>query len=90
VAKIPADGGVRRLPSYGRRFYTLYRDGSITVRAAPKRRRKKIHPYQQQTMDFFRNALAALKRMTPEEQIWAREMTKGTTLLPRDLLLNCI
>lgn len=62
------------------------RNGQEIMTAWPATRKKKINPKTAEQMEWFRQAQAATKYLAPDMLFNAIEATKGTPLLPRDVL----
>jgi len=83
------DGDIRRNSLRGA-FYVHEWRGKLVMRAWPRKRPGPKSAKQQAAMEWFRQAALATKYISPEDQISARELTRGTNALPRDLLMMAL
>lgn len=90
MAELDPRTGPGRLPSLPGRFIVDTYRGKLRVRAWPRPKGKKWTPQERYWQDWFRQANILAKYAIPEEQIAAREATKNTPWLPRDLLLKAM
>jgi len=88
MAKVGAIPRTGRRPSITGRFMVDTVRGVIRVRAWPKKYGHARSALQQKWIDWFTQANRLAKYADPKTQDWAREVTKGTGLYPRDVILK--
>lgn len=85
MAVLKGGGPARRGPSYGGRLiFDTYR-GAWRARAWPRPRKRRRTKKERHREELFALASTLTKYTFPQQQILAREITKGTPLMPRDL-----
>lgn len=74
-------------PSLKGLFYSYEQDGNLVVKAWPKKRGKPRSQAQAEAQALFKQACIGLKSMPAPFLNYAREIVKGTPMLPRDYLM---
>lgn len=64
--------------------------GQMRIRAWPRKRGRPKHPFTRLWNDWFRDANALAKRADGHAHAAAIELTKGTGLYPRDIMLRAM
>ena len=82
--------GKQQFPAISGRFMVDTYRGRMRVRAWPKRRGKPKSQAQQIAIDRFREANRLAKQAPGEIQNWAIDVTRGSGIYPRDLLVRMI
>lgn len=90
MVKLTGDAGEIRRQSFRGRFYIRVSRGQVIMSAWPKKRPGPMSDKQAYAVDKFKQAAVATKYMDPADQNYARELTKGTNALPRDLLMMAL
>ncbi len=90
MAKIRDIPVARRGPSYRGRVMIDTVRGVIRVRKWPKKRGRPKSALQRWWNDWFKQANLLAKYADPMSLVAAKEMTKGTGLYPRDVLLKAM
>lgn len=89
VKLIGDDAEIRRQSLRGS-FYVQKTRGTLVLRAWPKKRPGPMSAKQQASVEKFTQAAMATKMMDAGDQTLARDLTKGTNALPRDLLMQAL
>lgn len=76
-----------RLPAYGGRALTYVRRGQVIQQAWPPKQSASTLAKTADQREWFRQANKLAKYAAPSDMVLAREVTAGTPLMPRDILL---
>ncbi len=76
-----------RTPSHRGSYYVREWRGQLVVSRWPRRRSRPLPQKTRDQIEWFRQANLLAKYVIAEQQVLAREITAGTPLLPRDLLI---
>lgn len=90
MARIRSWPGGQRFPSLKGDVIVDAPRGQVRVRSWPKKRGTPKDPYVRQLNQWFKDANRAAKKADPNQQRIAIEMSKGTGLYPRDILLKAM
>lgn len=90
MVKLTGDNAEARRQSMRGAFYVYVRNGTIIMAKWPDQRKGPLSQKQQDAVEKFRQAAIATKYMDADDQKSARELTKGTNALPRDLLMQAL
>ena len=83
-------GGGKRPPSHRGAYYVKKHGDGFILAAWPKKKDRPLSQRQTKSVQLFREAAEATKRMDPAEQMAARIASQATQLLPRDLLFMAL
>jgi len=90
MAKLSGSGEEIRRTSFKGNFVIYVRNGVPVLAKWPNKRKGPMSAKQAAAVEKFTHAARATKYMDPKMQEIAREYTKGTNALPRDLLMMSI
>ena len=79
-----------RFPAFHGKYVLYANQGQLLIRSWPRKRGPSKSAAVRRQVAWFKDANRLAKHCAASQQVSAIEMTKGTGLYPRDLLLKCM